>query len=116
METPRIREYLFASPAGGLLQTGVNEALHGFRLEHFDEAMGTSREEFRKLLGHFGGFPEDAVSLNLRQVSAFHNALRETLQELGTEEFQTRTGYTFEYGQRILLELDGLISAESIDK
>jgi hypothetical protein len=116
METTRIKKYRFDPPSGGLLQSVVNEALNGFRLEHFDEAIGTSCEEFQQLLGHFGGLPEDEVSLNLPQTSAFRNALRETLRKLGIEEFQTRTGYTFEFGQRILRELDGIISTESIAK
>lgn len=86
--------------------------LHGFRLEHFDNAIGTSREEFHKTLGRFWGLPEDGVSLDLRQVVCFRNALRETLRELGTDEFHTRTGYIFKYGQHILSELDGLIRSE----
>ena len=91
----------------------MNEVLNGFRLEHFDETIGTSREEFRKLLGHFWGLPEDGVSLNFRQALAFRNALRESLRELGNEEFQTRTGYSFEYGQLILGDLDGFICSVS---
>jgi hypothetical protein len=92
----------------------VNEVLNGFRLEHFDAAIGTSREEFQQLLGHFGGLPEDGVSLNFPQTVAFRNALRESLRKLRIEEFQTRTGYTFEFGQRILRELDGIINTGSV--
>jgi hypothetical protein len=86
--------------------------LTGFRLEHFDKVIGNSREEFQQLLGHFWGLPEDGVSLNLRQALAFRNALRESLRELGIEDFQTRTGYTFESGQRVLGELDPIIDTE----
>ena len=111
METTRIKEFRFDAPTGGLLQSVVNEVLNGFGLEHFNKAIGTSRKEFQQLLGHFGG-PEDGVSLNLRQTLAFRNALRESLRELGIEEFQTRTGYTFEFGQRVLGDLDAVISAE----
>jgi hypothetical protein len=36
---------------------------------------------------------------------AFRNALRETLRELGIEEFHTRTGYDFDEGKAILAKL-----------
>lgn len=114
METPGIKKYRLDSPAGGLTQSIMNQVLNGFRLEHFDETIGASREEFRKLLGHFWGLPEDGVSLDLRQALSFRNALRESLRELGTKEFQTSTGYTFEYGRQILAELDGVIGSESM--
>ena|ERR1700676_925405 len=103
METPRIMEYRFDSPAGGLLQSVVNEVLHGFRLERFDEAIGTSRKEFRQLLGHLWGLPEDGVSLNLRQVLAFHNVLRETLRDLELRNFKRELA--------IPLNLDSAFSA-----
>jgi hypothetical protein len=92
----------------------VNEVLNGFRLDDFDETIGASREEFRPLLGHFWGLPEDGVTLDLCQALAFRNALRESLRELGTEEFQTRTGYSFEYGRQILAELDSVVRSESM--
>lgn len=113
METAGIKKCRLDSSAGGLTQSIVNEVLNGFRLEHFDETIGTGREDFRKLLGHFWSLPEDGVSLNFRQALTFRNALRESLRELGSEEFQTRTGYSFEYGQHILGELDGFIRSES---
>jgi hypothetical protein len=101
METPGINKHRLDWPAGGLTQSVVGEVLSGFRLENFDEPIGTGREECQKYLGHFWGLPEDGAGLNLPQALAFRNALRETLRQLGTEEFQTRTGYTFEYGQHI---------------
>ena len=76
--------------------------------------LGLVAKNFRKLLGHFWGLPEVGVSLDLRQALAFRNALRESLRELGTKEFQTSTGYTFEYGRQILAELDGVIDSESM--
>jgi hypothetical protein len=116
METQGIKKYRLDSPAGGLTQSIVSEVLNGFRLEHFDETIGASREEFRKLLGHFWGLPEDGVSLDLRQALVFRNALRETLRELGIEEFQTRTGYTFEYGRQILGPLEELRAPKKGDQ
>ena len=46
METPGIKKYRLDWPAGGLTQSIVNQVLNGFRLEHFDETIGASREEF----------------------------------------------------------------------
>jgi hypothetical protein len=50
-------------------------------------------------------------SLNLSKAPIIRNALSLSLDELGTEEFQTRTGFDFEWAQGILEEFDLLIPA-----
>jgi len=59
------------------------------------------------LLRYLDGLPEKAeISLDSMETTAFRNALRETLRELGVEEFHTRTGFDFDEGEAILAKLD----------
>jgi hypothetical protein len=51
----------------------------------------------------------EAATLDLDQTRAFRNALFETIRELGTDEFQTRTGYGFGQGNAVLKKLDHLL-------
>lgn len=96
----------------GLLHSVLNEVLNGFALDNFDVVIGMKRSELGQLLAYLHELPGDAdVDLNLTQAVAFRNALRETLRELGIEEFSTRTGYDFEVGEHVLEKLDQLISA-----
>ena len=89
-----------------LLRSILNEVLNGFALDNFDAVIGQDKEELFKLLACLRDLPGDAnVDLNLNQTRALH----ETLLELGTAEFHTRTGYIFEEGQRVLGELNALI-------
>ena len=48
--------------------------------------------------------------LGMVETRAVRNALRETIRELGVEEFHTRTGYDFDEGKAILRELDKLLA------
>jgi len=93
----------------GLLRSVLNEVLNGFALDNFDAVIGLNRGELHTLLSHLCYLSvNEKVNLDLRQTGAFRNALRESLRELGTEEFHTRTGYTFDEGQRVLGELGAL--------
>jgi len=94
----------------GLLCGVLNEIINGFVLHDFNKVIGTDKENLEPLLAHLCDLPKGAaITLDRTQTIAFHNELRESLQELGVEEFQTRTGYGFEEGQRILRELRVLI-------
>jgi hypothetical protein len=96
----------------GLLQSVLNEVLNGFALDNFDVVIGMKRSELGQLLAYLNELPGDAeVDLNLTQVVALRNALRETLRELGIEEFSTRTGYDFQVGEVVLEKLNQFISA-----
>jgi hypothetical protein len=94
----------------GLLHSVLNEIINGFFLPDFNKVIGTDKENLEPLLAHLCDLPKGAViTLDRAQTIAFHNALRESLRELGVEEFDTRTGYRFEEVQRILRELKVLI-------
>ena len=51
-----------------------------------------------------------ASLLGTAEIIAVRNALRETVRELGAEEFHTRTGYDFEVGKTMLAKLNDLLS------
>jgi hypothetical protein len=46
----------------------------------------------------------------VKDARSIQNALRETIRELGVEEFHARTGYEFEQGKAVLAKLDQLLS------
>jgi hypothetical protein len=95
-----------------LLHNVLNEVLNGFVLDNFEAVVGMSKSELNQLLEYLHALPDGAdVDLNLVQIVTFRNALRETLRELGIEEFSTRTGYDFEIGEEVLGELNRLIEA-----
>lgn len=96
----------------GLLHAVLNEVLNGFALDDLDAVIGMKRSELDQLLAELHDLPERAeVDLNPAQAMAFRNGLRETLRELGAEEFSIRTGYDFEIGAEVLEQLDQLTSA-----
>jgi hypothetical protein len=96
----------------GLLHSVLNEVLNGFAVDDFNVVIGLNRSELSQLLEYLDELPGDEeIDLNLTQTTAFRNALRETLRELGIEEFSTRTGYDFEVGEDVLEKLNELISA-----
>ncbi|HEX6047296.1 MAG TPA: hypothetical protein VFZ22_22590 [Pyrinomonadaceae bacterium] len=81
----------------------LNEVLNGFAIQNFEETIGISRSELERLFEYFNNhsaIPE--VQLTPRQESAAVKALRATLQELGSEEFHTRTGFDFAEGEIVL--------------
>jgi hypothetical protein len=93
-----------------LLYSVLNEVLHGFALDNFDVTIGKSKQELREFFKHLSGVSEEAtIELDLGMITALHNALRETITELGVEEFHTRTGYSLEEGENLLRELNGMI-------
>ena len=93
-----------------LLHSVLNEVLNGFALDKFDTVFGIGRSQLGQLLEYLHELPGDAsVDLDLSQAVAFRNALRETLRELGPEEFSTRTGHAFEVAQSVLEKLTKLI-------
>jgi len=91
-----------------LIRSVLNEVLNGFVLDDFDVVIGTSRAELQQLLTQLNRLSEDVgIKLDLNRTRTFRNALRITLGELGVEEFHTRTGFDFQEGEKLLIELDG---------
>jgi hypothetical protein len=91
----------------GLLHNVLNEVLNGFALEHFEMVIGMKESEVRQLLAYLGELSDNTeLELDVTQLVAFRNALRETLRELGREEFCSRTGYDFETGEEVMKVLN----------
>lgn len=76
------------------------QILNGFALPDLDNVIGMKESELRKLLLHLRRLPNGAVvELDRVQTMVLHNALKETLRELGVEELTTRTGYEIDKGE-----------------
>ena len=89
-----------------LLRNVLNETLNGFAIHDFENTIGFSRSELEKLFEYFDDpFGDAQAQLTVAQARAVLNALRETLRELGNEEFHTRTGFGFSEGESMLERL-----------
>ena len=98
-----LKTFAFQQHESNLLHNVLNEVLNGFEVKDMKATIGMERQELERLLDQLHHSPQcNEVQLSMEQTRAFGNALRETLHELGGEEFQTRTGYTFDEGERIL--------------
>jgi hypothetical protein len=101
--------HILLSPKERLCLSGVlNEVRHGFRVPNFDQQIGLSREEASQLhsiLKNESSLEKPEVELTVRQLSGLRNALTEALGELGTEEFDTRVGMSFEDAQQLGLQI-----------
>jgi hypothetical protein len=107
------QEFTFTSSEWRLLRSVLNEVLNGFKVNAFEATIGEGKVDLQKLLDYLSELPEDAiVRLDRGKTIAFRNALRESLRELGAEEFHTRTDYRFEYGERVLRELSALVRSK----
>ncbi len=103
-------QFRFDSEESGLLGSVLNEVLNGFSVPDFDQRIGMRRADLEGLFLRLRkvGSP-DAMALDVNQTRALRNALSETIKELGSEEFQTRTGYDFHQGNAFLKRLDQLL-------
>ena len=106
----------------------LNEVCNGFRVADFVAQVGISQQDVRELLAKVHDVAERApdngagqaegrqyrqniasLDLGRGELMAIRNALRESLRELGIQEFDTRVGLSFEEGQAKLRELDSLV-------
>jgi hypothetical protein len=102
--------FLFRAEHWKLFGNVLNEVLHGFRLPNFEQVISASERDLKGLLNHILTLQtSDELTLDVSKLRAVRNALRETIRELGIEEFHTRTGYEFEDGKRILNDLNRLL-------
>jgi hypothetical protein len=102
--------FVLESSDGKLLRSVLNEILNGFAIDNFESTVGTPRSDLEKLFQYLSGLPHNAqVKLTQTQVGAAYNALRETLRELGNEEFQIRTGFDFTESETMLRRLGQLL-------
>jgi hypothetical protein len=105
-----MRQFILCSREWVLFHQCLNEILNGFKLENIDATIG-AEEKLMELLAYLNSLPEKAeIPVDATQLLVFRNALRETLRELGVEEFHTRTGYDFDEGEAILLKISRLAS------
>src|SRR5262245_34436360 len=92
-----------------LIGTVLNEILNGFDLKDFLAVIGATKAEMQQIMTYLLKMPDGEVpSFSHYQITALRNALRETLRELGTDEFHTRTGFSFQEGQTLLRQLDSV--------
>jgi hypothetical protein len=93
-----------------LLHNSLNEVLHGFALADFERAIGEKKSTVKELFTRFCALADgDELTLSVPETRVVRNALRETIRELGIEEFQTRTDYNLDEGKAILRKLDRLL-------
>ena len=75
-----------------------------------ERTIGAEKGSLEQLLTHLHTLHDaDELALGVVETRAVRNALRETIRELGVEEFHTRTGYDFEQGEAILQKLNRLV-------
>ena len=104
---------LFKFKSGEWLLFGrtLNEVINGFSVPNFEDTIGLDTETLDSLLKKMQTLPKtDEIALGPTELRAIRNALRETIRELGVEEFHTRTGYDFDQGKTILRRIDGLLT------
>lgn len=96
-----------------LFGSALNEVINGFAVSDFERTIGADEEHLAALLKHLHTLNNsDALILGVNETRSVRNALRETIRELGIEEFHTRTGYDFEEGKTALAKLDKLVGSE----
>jgi hypothetical protein len=89
-----------------------NEVLNGFNIDRFEEQIGSSEDDFRKMAKRWRSKSNSELPfLDVAEMKVFRNALAITVLELGDDEFQTRTGCDFDKGKSILHVLDRYIAA-----
>jgi len=87
----------------------MNEIINGFHVDNFDVAIGSSRDQTVALGLRLRAIPRECEALiDQHEVRILRNALKLTLEELGSE-FQTRTGFYPEEGLAVLDRLNGLL-------
>lgn len=78
----------------------MNEVCNGFQLRSFDATIGP-RPRVSALIekvSHLSSGTGAQISINESDLKILENALRESLLELGTEEFSTKTGLELGFG------------------
>jgi hypothetical protein len=88
----------------------ANEVVNGFNVGDFQQQIGISEEEFKNVAKQLRATPMGkCVVIGAYEAEAFRNALVLTLEELGDDEFSTRTGHEYDVGKLILQELKSFL-------
>jgi hypothetical protein len=96
-----------------LIRQVPNEVINGFQVDRFEDVIGVSDVQFTSLtleLRRLGG----AIKIDSQQGFIFRRALNMVLNELGPDEFQTRTGHAFEEGSAVLKQLDDFLASDAV--
>lgn len=86
----------------------LNEVCNGFAVRSFETTIGP-RSQVLTLFDRLRGLSTERsarIPIAEADFTILQNALRESLLELGTEEFYTRTGLDFGFGKDLLRELE----------
>jgi hypothetical protein len=87
-----------------------NEIVNGLELQNFEAKIGIPKLEFQSLYAALRGLPKGVnTNFHVEQARIFSNALEVVMEELGVEEFATRTGHPFAEGTTILQLLVGFV-------
>lgn len=93
-----------------LLSNVLNEVINGFKVEDFDRAIGLKEPELQRVFTYLQNLRTGTEPrFSAIELAALRNALRETLRELGSEEFRTRTGFYCKEGQKLIDRIGSLI-------
>lgn len=104
-------QFRFRPEEWNLFESVLNEVLNGFEIPDFEARIGMDREGLSNVEKRLQGLRDgEEITLKLSETRAFRNALFETVKELGVEEFQTRTGHDFDFGNAMIGKLDHLLS------
>lgn len=108
---PEQSSFRFSSADWRLFGNALNEVINGFNVPDFERTIGAEKASLERLLRHLQTLSAtDELVLSVPETRAVRNALRETISELGVEEFHTRTGYDYEQGEAILGKLNRLLA------
>lgn len=91
------------------LRAALAEVCYGFYIPNFEDHMGNTEAKAQQLFEKFDHFNQDfkdRIALTTGEIRLLKKAHQETLKELGPEEYETRTGVNFSFGQRLLKDLD----------
>lgn len=92
----------------------ANEVINGFAVDDFQQRIGISEDEFKSIAKRLRLISKtENIQLATHDALPFRNALELTLDELGVDEFEIRTGYDFDDGNRLLQELNHFLEAGS---
>jgi hypothetical protein len=89
------------------LRAALGEVCGGFYIPDFDVRMGGTKKQAEQLfdkMDQLSGNQQNEIVLTMDEIRLLKKAHEATLQELGAEEYETRTGINFAFGQNLLNE------------
>ncbi|MBS1800215.1 MAG: hypothetical protein JSS95_10350 [Acidobacteria bacterium] len=102
---------LSASEAELLLNAIPNELINGFELNNFESTIGIGIDQLKSISENFQDFSKsNKFVVHCSEARSLKNALAAVLNELGIEEFQTRTGFEHDEAQRLLGDMERILT------